>query len=261
VVGLALEGGGSRGAYHIGVVKAYLKAGYNFTGFVGTSIGAINAAVFAQGDFAKAEEMWTGLSTEQLFDADSYKFLRLGEFDWNMEVLADARKGLISLIKTHGVDTSRMWEFLEKNISEDRVRASGFDYGLVTVSIYERKPYELYIEDIKQGELLSYIAASACVPGFKSVVIGNNSFIDGGFYNGCPVSMLIRKGYKEIIVVRTKYGGVYRRFYKPKDVIVRVITPKHDLGNPMIFSPDKIAENIFTGYVDGIKALRKSNRY
>jgi len=172
-------------------------------------------------------------------------------------MLADARDGLRKIATEKGIDTLQIREFLEENISEEKVRASGHDYGLVTVSIYERRPYELFLEDIEHGELLSYIVASACVPGFQSVVIGKNSFIDGGYYNGCPINMLIKKGYKEIIAVRTKAGGVFRKVTIPKDVSVRIISPKCDLGNPMVFSPEKTKDNIEIGYQDGLESLRK----
>ena len=56
--GLTLEGGGARGAYHIGAVKALLENGYEFGAIVGTSIGAINAAFLAQGDFDEIYKMW-----------------------------------------------------------------------------------------------------------------------------------------------------------------------------------------------------------
>lgn len=52
--GLALEGGGVKGAYHIGVMTALREMGLaDFDGYVGTSIGAINAAMFCAGDWEK----------------------------------------------------------------------------------------------------------------------------------------------------------------------------------------------------------------
>ncbi|MGN1096989.1 MAG: patatin-like phospholipase family protein [Christensenellales bacterium] len=47
-IGLALEGGGAKGAYHVGVVTALYESGYSFDAVVGTSIGALNAAILAQ---------------------------------------------------------------------------------------------------------------------------------------------------------------------------------------------------------------------
>ena len=40
--GLVLEGGGAKGSFHIGVLKALFESGYTFDGVAGTSIGAIN---------------------------------------------------------------------------------------------------------------------------------------------------------------------------------------------------------------------------
>jgi len=258
MTGLALEGGGSRGSYHIGAMKAFVEAGYRFNGYAGTSIGAINAATFAQGDYHKAAALWSELTTEQLFTADNYKLLKLGESKWDMRMLAEARDGLRSIRDDHGIDTSIITKVLNDNLDEQRIRSGGCDFALVTVSIYERRPYELYLEDIPPGQLLQYISASACVPGFQSVVIGNNTFLDGALYNSCPINMLINKGYDEILAVRTKAPGVFRRVVVPDGVRLRIVVPKHDMGNPMVFSPTKTKENIERGYSDALEILRGS---
>ena len=65
--GLALEGGGAKGAYHMGAIKALLECGYEFGGITGTSIGALNAAVIVQGDFEKGYKLWENLDPTQLF--------------------------------------------------------------------------------------------------------------------------------------------------------------------------------------------------
>ncbi len=43
--GLVLEGGGAKGCYQIGAYKALVEMGITFDYVVGTSIGAINAAM------------------------------------------------------------------------------------------------------------------------------------------------------------------------------------------------------------------------
>ena len=50
MLGLALEGGGAKGAYEIGAYRALTELGYHFDVICGVSIGAINAALLAQGD-------------------------------------------------------------------------------------------------------------------------------------------------------------------------------------------------------------------
>ena len=256
MIGLALEGGGSRGAYHIGVVKAYLEAGYKFDGFVGTSIGAINAAILAQGEFEKAEELWTEISTSQLFDDDITKLIEYNILRWDTSVLINANKSLKKTMDNRGIDSSRIRAVINNHIDEEKIRANGKDLGLVTISILERRPYELFLEDVPKGELQAYILASASFPGFRPEKIGNQYFMDGALYNNCPINMLISKGYDEIVAIRTKAPGVFREVEAPAGVNVKIITPEVDLGNIMLFSPEKTKENMALGYRDGLRSLK-----
>ena len=43
-IGIILEGGGVKGAYHVGALKAIQEAKIKISGYAGTSIGALNAA-------------------------------------------------------------------------------------------------------------------------------------------------------------------------------------------------------------------------
>ena len=67
-VGLVLSGGGGKGAYEIGVWKAIKEL--NIDKYIkvvsGTSIGAINAVLFAQDDFEEAKKMWKEVTIEKL---------------------------------------------------------------------------------------------------------------------------------------------------------------------------------------------------
>lgn len=65
---LVLGGGGSRGAYEIGVCKALEELEIEIDMVFGTSVGAINGAMIAQGDLALAEKLWLELSTDMVFD-------------------------------------------------------------------------------------------------------------------------------------------------------------------------------------------------
>ncbi len=62
---LVLPGGGGRGAYQIGVARALFERGITFDYAFGTSIGAINATLLAQGDLERLTELW---STARLID-------------------------------------------------------------------------------------------------------------------------------------------------------------------------------------------------
>jgi NTE family protein len=162
-------------------------------------------------------------------------------------------KGLSKIIGEGGVSTEKMKAFFERYIDEEKLRSSGKDFGLVTMSVTERKPYELMLEDIPRGQLISYIMASASFPGFKPETIDEKLFVDGGVYNNCPVNLLDAKGYDEIIAVRTNAPGILRKL---KDMSkMRVVSPRRDLGDMMLFNPENSAGNIKLGYCDGLRLV------
>src|SRR5579859_301816 len=58
-VGLVLAGGGFKGAYQIGAWKALQEMGFDrFTAIAGTSVGALNAVLVANGKLGPAEIIW-----------------------------------------------------------------------------------------------------------------------------------------------------------------------------------------------------------
>ncbi|MBQ8171808.1 MAG: patatin-like phospholipase family protein [Oscillospiraceae bacterium] len=60
-IALVLDGGGGKGAYQIGVWEAMLKDTdfiNRITAISGTSVGALNAVLFANGDFDVARDIW-----------------------------------------------------------------------------------------------------------------------------------------------------------------------------------------------------------
>jgi NTE family protein len=69
---LVLSGGGGRGAYHIGVLRALVERGWIEDGqgpdiIAGTSIGAINAAAIASGlTVDELEQRWLAMHTEHV---------------------------------------------------------------------------------------------------------------------------------------------------------------------------------------------------
>jgi len=247
--GFALEGGGARGSYHMGVCKAYIEAGYDFHGVVGTSIGAINASMLASGEFDKALNLWETISTEHLFEQE---FLNILKPDNNFP--GNVTTALKKLIVDRGIDYSRIKNFLASYIDETKIRKSGIDFGLVTYSLSERKPYEIFLNDIPKGALIDYILASAKLPIFMPLHVGDKRFIDGGVINNCPINMLIDKGYDEIIAVRTRSWGLFRRYDKKANVTV-IETDEH-LGHFLEFDANNAKLNIQRGYCDGLRAIQ-----
>ncbi len=68
--GLVLAGGGTKGAYEVGVWKALKELNINITAIAGTSIGALNAALILQDDFENFFHMWKQKQSDEKIPAD-----------------------------------------------------------------------------------------------------------------------------------------------------------------------------------------------
>lgn len=255
MLGLALEGGGAKGAYHMGAVKAYREEGYVFDGVAGTSIGAINGAMIAQGDFDAAYRMWENMDNSLLFDIEEMQMEKIlnRHFDWDS--LSFLKDRIRAIIENRGLDTSKIRGILNEIIDEEKLRQSKVDLGIVTVSLSDLEPVELFKEDIPKGKLVDYIMASANVPIFKIEPIDSKYFIDGAFYDNCPINLLVRKGYKDIIAVRTLGLGLHRKV-EDEDVNLTTLIPSENLGMVLNFDNSVIQVNLKMGYFDAMRVIK-----
>ena len=77
-IGLVLTGGGAKGAYQVGCLKALRKAGYTpFSAISGTSVGAMNAILLAANKLEAAEDAWTNLRCRDIIGFKPRKLLLL----------------------------------------------------------------------------------------------------------------------------------------------------------------------------------------
>jgi predicted acylesterase/phospholipase RssA len=75
-IGLVLCGGGFKGAYQIGAWKALRELGVTrLSAIAGTSVGALNAVLIANGDSAAAEEVWVKTAFMRWFPRSVKKYL------------------------------------------------------------------------------------------------------------------------------------------------------------------------------------------
>ena len=110
---LVLEGGGAKGAYQVGAIKALKENGYEFDTIVGTSIGALNAAFICQGDIDKLDELWHTLSFQDLMDINNELGESLVNFNLTSEIVNEAAKKAINAFKAKGIDTKTIRNILE----------------------------------------------------------------------------------------------------------------------------------------------------
>lgn len=246
--GLVFAGGGVRGAYHIGVWKALDELGIEICAACGTSIGAINAALYVNGDFEVANRLWSNITLKDIVRlpdeiADSKNLFGV------KNLLKLARK-----IKEQGLEMTPLEELLRKYLDEDKIRKSKIDFGLATYSLTDKKEALLYKEDIPKGSLIPYLMASACLPGFKSVEVGANRFRDGALANNMPMDMLIRKGIRDIIAVDVKGVGVYKDFNTAGMNVISIECKKPYMGT-MEFDSDGIKKSIKEGYLETLRTF------
>jgi NTE family protein len=230
--GLVLEGGGAKGAYHVGAYKALKELNIEIGGIAGTSIGAINGAMMVQGDYELLEKVWYSVNSYELFDIDEKAIMDLKNFnlhDVNFSYLLHQSKEILS---NRGLDTSKIRDLFDSYIDEDKIRNSDIDFGIVTVNLTDKKPVELMKEDIPKGKLVDFLIASANLPAFRIEEVDGKKYLDGGFYNNLPIDILADRGYKDIIAVRTLAMGIVRKV-KIKDLNVTYIQPVESLGSAL----------------------------
>ncbi|NLL01910.1 MAG: patatin-like phospholipase family protein [Mollicutes bacterium] len=260
MIGIALEGGGARGAYQAGAYLALKECGIKPKMIAGTSIGALNAALIVQGDLDKMIDLWINTTTEILgINSDLVSKIKSKNIH-----LEDFKLGLTNLkliLKNKGIDTTLLLKSIKENINEKKVRNSKIKYGLVTVKVKGFTPIELTIDDIPEGKLSEYILASCYLPIFSfKKIIDDNYYLDGGFYSILPVPFLERQGCKKIYAIRIKgIGRKKPKLYEETEVIE--IAPKKSLGSMIIFDKDSNIDHIKMGYYDTLKVVKNLDGY
>ena len=250
--GLVLAGGGTKGAYEVGAWKALKELNINITAIVGTSIGAINGALFLQDDFSRIIELYNNIEFEDLVKISKENKLNEGNIFSGENIFKFTKE----ITKNKGLENAPMKELMKKYIDVEKIYNSKIEYGIVTASLFTKdKSLEVYKEDIKKEELYDYILASSCFfPIFKPQKIGKNTYYDGGIYDNIPINMLLKKDYNNIIVIDISNEGVTKKLLK-KGAYIKIIKPNQDLGSTFDFDRKRINKNIKMGYLDSLKAL------
>ena len=259
MIGLVLEGGGTRGAYQIGAIQALLEQGISFDVITGTSIGAINGAMLAVGQFDLLKDLYMNIEPRQVIEASEVIYNYLSIQDFSPKQLADYGRVLTDTLRSGGFDITPLRKLLEENINEQALRQGKVEFGLVTVDLQDYKARELLLPEIPEGELVEYIIASAYLPVFKA---DKRLFLDGGFANNLPLDLLLRAGEMEhVYIIRTMAMGRHQSL--ERDVPMTVISPSVSLGPGLLINKERIHENNRMGYFDTLRQVKglKGQRY
>lgn len=228
-VGLVLPGGGARGAYQVGVLRAVVEAlgdtPPRFPVICGTSAGAVNAAVLAShaADPAHAverlEHFWTTLNCARIYRTDALTVL-LSALRW---LLALGSGGLLPISPRSLLDNSPLRELLtgalrldgiEQAVARGDLRGVAITASAYTrasaISFYQGAPtLEAWNRTRRRGEAtvlgVDHVMASVALPMiFPAQRIGNEFYGDGGMRMGAPLSPAIHLGADRILVIATR---------------------------------------------------------
>lgn len=237
-VGLVLTGGGARGAYQAGVVKAIVEIAAElgvkqpFPIITGSSAGAINAAYLAshahrmQRAVIRLNAMWAALHTDMIYKVDSFSLMIMG-IRWILELTTGGliqRKQVRSLLDTSPlmalvkdrVDFDQLARNIESGVLESlSIKTANYNTGTSQVFYHSQKDIKAWSRHRRVGtpariEANHVIASSAIPVLFPPVQIGDCYYGDGSLRNYTPLSPAVKLGAKKMIIVavrRKKISG------------------------------------------------------
>jgi NTE family protein len=260
--GIVLEGGGAKGSYQAGAYKAISENGLEISAVAGTSIGALNGAMIVQGEFETCIDLWNDIKYSDIIrdnDQEINRLLHTRPDRHTVKLVADKLRGVIL---NKGFDITPFKEMIAKYVNEDAIRRSPIEFGISTYNLTDRTPMELFKGDIPEGEMRDYLLASAYVPFFRLEKIGGKTFLDGWFSDNLPYHMLLNKGFRKLIILRTHQmdqGDLDDLTY----LNPMVIAPSEDLGRTFDLDGRRIRKNMKMGYLDASRELKGlvGNRY
>ena len=192
---LVLSGGGGRGAYQVGVLRFLEKHEWWPDVYVGTSIGAVNAAAMVSGHTSHSLwALWQRLRTDDV-QRQSWSLFSLSDCDHLLdtsplrETLTEG--GWIDLEHINDPSTKKHLRITTMEMETGRLRVFGNSSDATSGS---RCCHEVLTID--------HILASCSIPMvYPSTEINGVRFWDGGVIANTPLGPAIDAGANEIIVV------------------------------------------------------------
>lgn len=263
---LVISGGGSKGAFAVGVLK-HLKQTYSnlaFDSFVGTSTGALITPLAAMGEYNLLEQLYSTQTTNNII-----KKSNIGD-----------------RLNQHSIfDANPLWELIQTYYSDAQyniLQSSGKMIYLTTVclqtselvvftnneNVVPSKHYEIQKID-SADHFRKAVMASACQPVFMPPIkvnlkvpgaaSPNHQFVDGGVREYAGVQIAIDDGADEIftvlhstgqkVIVDTEFKTIFPILQQTIDIFTEDVA-KNDLIIPNQF-------NEALEYIDAVKKKMK----
>lgn len=248
---LVLAGGGSKGAYEVGFVKALNELGITYQIITGTSIGALNGCLLAQKEQKALEELWDHMDYSTVFAGNFDE-----KFSFDIETMLNQSNLVFSFFKNYikekGADITPLKNVIRELLDEDKLLSSEIDFGLCTVKFPSLKPLFITKEEMEKEHIFDYLISSAsCFPAFPIYTFNEQSYIDGGYYDNVPIDLALDMGADEVIVVDMHEEVTHQHYLHRPNIIYT--TPYLDLGSFMDFTRNSLDRNKRIGYQTAMK--------
>lgn len=273
-IGLALAGGGVKGAGHLGVIKALEENGIEIGYIGGTSIGSIVAAFYAMG-YNSAEML-------KLFKYFSRDVMKVDpKYYWSN---VKSRKNFMGYGLLSGDAIENAMDECAKLKGYKDIKDLKMPIVMPTVDIKESKKYvstnhafdenfpeDTYIRDISIGKATR---ASASYPGvFAPTIYKEHKFVDGGIIDNLPAHEVRKLGAEKVLSVcfssanKTDPKNVFEVALKSVDLLFDQRTAAEiassdfaltlDMPEASVFSVKKIDYCYNQGYIAAIENMSK----
>ncbi|KAF1043926.1 MAG: hypothetical protein GAK35_01979 [Herbaspirillum frisingense] len=212
IVSLALQGGGSHGAFTWGVLDRLLEDGrLGIEGISGASAGAMNAAVMAQGyaqdgrEGARAalERFWISLSTREPFDfiqSDTAPITLPNPAPMpGMQALL-AMTRFFSPAQLNPLDINPLRDILVEQVDFERLRAQREIKLFIAATQVSTGTLKIF----RNADLsVDVLLASACLPSLhRPIEIDGEAYWDGGLTANPPIFPLLHScSARDVMVV------------------------------------------------------------
>ena len=249
--GLVLSGGGTKGSYEVGVLKALKKLKIDIDIVSGASIGTINAIFLVQNEVNKLENLYKTININNIIGTNNTLDINKNIFNpHNLMNIAN------DYIKYKGVSNEPLKELLYENVNIKKINKSNTKFCFMVYDTKKKSGKEIYVKDFTKEKLIDYVLASSCFPIYKKQEIDGKLYMDGGLYDNMPIDILTKKGYKNIIVVDISGIGIIKKNNK-ENINYKLIKPDESLGGTFDFNKETIEKNIKLGYLDTLKVFHK----
>ena len=203
-IDLALQGGGSHGAFTWGVLDRLLEESrFAIVAISGTSAGAMNAAVLAdgwseggaQGARSALDKYWEKVSRAAAFSPLQRSPLDRLMGRWSLDtspayIAIDLMSRVLSPYDLNPFDLNPLRGVLAESIDFDRLARSPIKLFITATSVRTGRGRIFRNAEITADVLL----ASACLPTmFRAVEIDGEPYWDGGYAGNPTITPLIRE--------------------------------------------------------------------